>query len=307
MPKEVFGRDYRFLERRELLTFEEIDRLARSFVASGVEKIRITGGEPLVRRDLERLVASARGDSASLDLTLTTNGALLPQKARSAEGRRPRRVSRSASTRSTTRSSRAMNDVDFPVQQRARGNRRRCRRGPAGEGEHGRQARRERGQRPADGAPLPRTRATFCASSSTWTSATRTAGGSTMSCRPPRSSRRSTRELPLEPVEPELPGRGRPALALPRRRRRDRRDRLRHPAVLRRLHARAPLRRGQAVHVPVRPARARPARAVRGGASDEELRRELGRIWGARTDRYSEIRSANTVGLPKVEMSYIGG
>ena len=57
MPKEVFGRDYRFLERRELLTFEEIERLARVFVANGVEKIRITGGEPLVRRDLERLVA----------------------------------------------------------------------------------------------------------------------------------------------------------------------------------------------------------------------------------------------------------
>src|SRR5436190_2475665 len=57
MPKEVFGRDYRFLERRELLTFEEIERLARVFVAHGVEKIRITGGEPLVRRDLELLVA----------------------------------------------------------------------------------------------------------------------------------------------------------------------------------------------------------------------------------------------------------
>jgi molybdenum cofactor biosynthesis enzyme MoaA len=57
MPKEVFGRDYRFLERRELLTFEEIERLARAFVAHGVEKIRITGGEPLVRRDVERLVA----------------------------------------------------------------------------------------------------------------------------------------------------------------------------------------------------------------------------------------------------------
>src|SRR6266550_5899122 len=57
MPKEVFGRDYRFLERRELLTFEEIERLARAFVAHGVEKIRVTGGEPLVRREVERLIA----------------------------------------------------------------------------------------------------------------------------------------------------------------------------------------------------------------------------------------------------------
>src|SRR5947209_14594640 len=80
MPKEVFGRDYQFLERRELLTFEEIERLARSFVRHGVRKIRLTGGEPLVRRDLERLVErlASIGD---LDLTLTTNGSLLPQKA----------------------------------------------------------------------------------------------------------------------------------------------------------------------------------------------------------------------------------
>src|SRR5262249_18159733 len=76
MPKEVFGRDYQFLERRELLTFEEIERLARSFVDHGVEKIRITGGEPLVRRDLERLVEMLAG-IGGLDLTLTTNGSLL--------------------------------------------------------------------------------------------------------------------------------------------------------------------------------------------------------------------------------------
>ena len=66
MPKEVFGRDYRFLERRELLTFEEIERLARAFVAHGVEKIRITGGEPLVRRDVERLVALLASIPASV-------------------------------------------------------------------------------------------------------------------------------------------------------------------------------------------------------------------------------------------------
>ena len=57
MPKEVFGRDFAFLDRAELLTFEEIARLAQLFVTQGVEKIRLTGGEPLLRRDLERLVA----------------------------------------------------------------------------------------------------------------------------------------------------------------------------------------------------------------------------------------------------------
>src|ERR671939_267011 len=79
MPKEVFGRDYRFLDRRELLTFEEIARLARVFVGLGTRKIRITGGEPLVRRDLERLIAQLA--APEVDLTLTTNGSLLPQKA----------------------------------------------------------------------------------------------------------------------------------------------------------------------------------------------------------------------------------
>src|SRR5918998_4190730 len=82
MPKEVYGSSYRFLPRAELLTFEEIERLARLFAAQGVEKIRLTGGEPLLRREVETLVAmlaSIRG----LDLTMTTNGSLLPQKASS--------------------------------------------------------------------------------------------------------------------------------------------------------------------------------------------------------------------------------
>src|ERR1041385_5902559 len=79
MPKEVFGRDHRFLERRELLTFEEIARVARVFVGLGTRKLRITGGEPLVRRDLERLVQQLA--LLDVDLTLTTNGALLPAKA----------------------------------------------------------------------------------------------------------------------------------------------------------------------------------------------------------------------------------
>src|SRR4051794_22887292 len=114
MPKEVFGRDYTFLERRELLTFEEIERLARAFAAHGVEKIRITGGEPLVRRDLERLIAQlARIDG--LDLTLTTNGSLLPQKAAPLREAGLRRVTVSLDSLDEE-TFRAMNDVDFPVE-----------------------------------------------------------------------------------------------------------------------------------------------------------------------------------------------
>src|SRR5438309_2492035 len=81
MPKEIFGADYAFLPRSEVLTFEEIERLARVFVELGAEKLRLTGGEPLVRRDLSVLVsmlaALRRPDGAPLDLTLTTNGSAL--------------------------------------------------------------------------------------------------------------------------------------------------------------------------------------------------------------------------------------
>src|SRR5207344_3268412 len=79
MPKDVFGRDYRFMPRRELLSFEEIERVARVLVGLGVQKLRITGGEPLLRRDLEVLVARL-AELGELDVTLTTNGALLAQK-----------------------------------------------------------------------------------------------------------------------------------------------------------------------------------------------------------------------------------
>src|SRR5215813_2842254 len=78
MPKEVFGHDFVFLRRDELLTFEEIERVARLFLVAGVTKIRLTGGEPLLRRDLDRLVgmlSALRGEGLA-DLTLTTNGAL---------------------------------------------------------------------------------------------------------------------------------------------------------------------------------------------------------------------------------------
>src|SRR5688572_26704466 len=82
MPKDVFGRDYPFLPHADLLTFEEITRVAKLFVEHGVAKIRLTGGEPLLRRNIERLIEmlAAIGD---VDLTLTTNGALLPKKAQS--------------------------------------------------------------------------------------------------------------------------------------------------------------------------------------------------------------------------------
>src|SRR5258706_6266641 len=85
MPKEIFDKHYRFMPQSSLLSFEEITRVATIFVAHGVEKIRLTGGEPLLRKHLERLVEMLRKlrtpDGRPLDLTLTTNGALLAKKA----------------------------------------------------------------------------------------------------------------------------------------------------------------------------------------------------------------------------------
>jgi cyclic pyranopterin phosphate synthase len=115
MPKEVFGRDFAFLERDALLTFEELARVARLFVRNGVEKIRLTGGEPLLRRDLERLVAMLASIDGLRDLTLTTNGSLLtPEKARALKAAGLQRITLSLDSLDDA-TFRAMNDVNFPV------------------------------------------------------------------------------------------------------------------------------------------------------------------------------------------------
>src|SRR5262245_41668505 len=113
MPKDVFGRDYPFLAHDELLSFEEIERVARAFVGLGVRKIRLTGGEPLLRRNLERLIESL-ARIPDIDLTLTTNGALLARKARALRDAGLQRVTVSLDALDD-KTFRAMNDVDFPV------------------------------------------------------------------------------------------------------------------------------------------------------------------------------------------------
>jgi cyclic pyranopterin phosphate synthase len=114
MPKELFGSDFAFLPRDELLSFEEITRIARLFVEHGVRKIRLTGGEPLLRRDIERLVAMlARVDGVE-DIALTTNGALLAKKARALANAGLTRVTVSLDGLDDAAFG-AMNDVGFPV------------------------------------------------------------------------------------------------------------------------------------------------------------------------------------------------
>ncbi|RKE34857.1 cyclic pyranopterin monophosphate synthase subunit MoaA [Paraburkholderia sp. BL23I1N1] len=118
MPRAVFDKDYAFLPHSALLSFEEIERLARLFVAHGVEKIRLTGGEPLLRKNLEflieRLAQLTTPEGRPLDLTLTTNGSLLERKARSLKDAGLTRVTVSLDALDDTLF-RRMNDADFAV------------------------------------------------------------------------------------------------------------------------------------------------------------------------------------------------
>ena len=118
MPKEVFNADYPYLKHADLLSFEEITRLARVFVAHGVQKIRLTGGEPLLRKNLEQLIeqlaALRTPEGTALDLTLTTNGSLLKRKAQALKAAGLNRVTVSLDGLDDA-TFRRMNDVDFPV------------------------------------------------------------------------------------------------------------------------------------------------------------------------------------------------
>ena len=255
MPKEVFGRDHTFLERRELLTFEEIERLARTFVAHGVEKIRITGGEPLVRRHLERLIAQLA--ALDVDLTLTTNGSLLPQKAQALRDAGLRRITVSLDSLDDA-TFRAMNDVDFPVARVLEGIEAAAavglpvkvnmvvKRG-ANEDQIVPMAQEFR----ARGHILRFIEYMDVGHSNGWRMDEVVPAAEIVA--------RLDAELSVEPAEPQLPRRGRAALALHRRVGRGRRDLVGDGALLRRLHPDAAVRGGTPLYLLVRAARARPA------------------------------------------------
>jgi len=118
MPKEVFGKGYQYLPQSELLSFDEITRMARLFVAHGVKKVRLTGGEPLLRKNLEVLVemlASLKTpDDKPLDIALTTNATLLPKKVKALKAAGLNRITVSLDSLDEV-TFRAMNDVNFPV------------------------------------------------------------------------------------------------------------------------------------------------------------------------------------------------
>ena len=311
MPKAVFD-NHRFLSKSELLSFEEIERVVRGAAALGVTKVRLTGGEPLLRRDLEALVEKVRGVAGIRDVSMTTNASLLTPETR-ARAARGRAAARQRQPRRARRR-------DLPPRQRrrrpgARGARRHRggRRGGfrVGQDQHGRQEGPERGRHPADGPPLPRQRADPALH--------RVHGRRQQQRLGPvqrhheRRDRRAHRCRAADPAaRRELPRRGRQALGVPRRRWRDRHHLVGLRPVLRGLQPRPALRHGQHLHLPVsarRPATtcAPALRDAPAGRDDDAVRDALARIWTHRGDRYSETRTRVSVLRPKVEMSFIGG
>ncbi|HEX3455773.1 MAG TPA: GTP 3',8-cyclase MoaA [Gaiellaceae bacterium] len=305
MPKEVFGRDYRFLDRRELLTFEEIERLARSFVRHGVEKIRITGGEPLVRRDLERLVEMLAAIEG-LDLTLTTNGSLLPQKAEALRAAGLGRVTVSLDSLDED-VFRAMNDVDFPVARVLEGIDAAAAAGllpvkvnmVVKRGANDRSvvdmARRFHGT----GRILRFIEYMDVGHTNGWRMDDVVPADEIVA--------QVNAELPLEPLEPNYPGE-----VATRWRYRDGGGEIGVIASVTKPFCggctRARLSAEGRLFTCLFAVRGHDLRAlVRSDASDEELDEAIATIWRGRDDRYSELRTAETASRQKVEMSYIGG
>jgi GTP 3',8-cyclase len=304
MPKEVFGRDYEFLPRAELLTFEEIERLARRFVTHGVQKIRLTGGEPLVRRDLDQLVA-ALARIPGLDLTLTTNGSLLPAQAEALARAGLRRITVSLDSLDDA-VFRAMNDVDFPVTRVLEGIDAGAAAGlPVKVNIVVRRGLNEDSVLPM--ARFFRERGHILrfieymdvGHSNGWRLDDVVPAAELVAA--------IDSELPLEPVPPAYPGE-----VATRWRYRDGSGEVGLIASVTQPFCgdctRARLSAEGKLYTCLFAVRGHDLRALlRGGASDEQLAAAIAAVWAVRDDRYSEIRSENTRELPKVEMSYIGG
>jgi cyclic pyranopterin phosphate synthase len=309
MPKEVFGREYAFLERRELLTLEELARVTGVFARLGVQTVRITGGEPLVRRNVELLVellaAIRRPDGSPLELALTTNGSLLAQKAEALASAGLSRVTVSLDSLDDE-AFRAMNDVDFPVHRVLEGIQAAAAAGlpvkvnavvkrGANDGDILSLADHFRGS----GHVLRFIEYMDVGSTNGWRLEDVVSADEIV--------RRISDRWPLEPVEAE-----RPDATARRWRYLDGAGEVGVVASVTQPFcggcSRARLSAEGSLYTCLFAARGHDLRApLRLGASDEELVEQLRSIWTRRTDRYSELRTAETGALPKVEMSYIGG
>jgi cyclic pyranopterin phosphate synthase len=296
MPKEVFGRDYAFLERTALLSFEEIARLARLFAQLGVKRIRLTGGEPLVRRDVERLIADLHAIDG-LELALTTNGALLPQKAEALKAAGLDRVTVSLDSVDDA-TFRALNDVDFPVQKVLDGIDAAAAAGLPVKIN----AVVKRGSNDAGIADLA---GRFRGTGHTLRFIEYMDVGDVVSA--DEIVERIHARWPLEPVEAargdETARRWRYA------------DGAGEIGVIASVTkpfcggcSRARLSAEGKLYTCLFGNKGHDFRApLRLGATDDELLEQVRGVWAKRTDRYSELRTSATTALPRVEMSYIGG
>ena len=305
MPKDVFGRDYPFLPHAELLTFEEIARLARVFKAHGVEKVRLTGGEPLLRKNVERLIEML-ADIGGLDLTLTTNGSLLARKAGELKSAGLERVTVSLDALDDG-VFRAMNDADFPVAKVLEGIEAAASAGLApikinmvvkrGMNEHQilPMARHFRGS----GHILRFIEYMDVGHTNGWRMDEVVPSAEVLAI--------IGREFPLESVDAAYTGE-----VAERWRYRDGAGEVGVISSVTQAFCRdctrARLATDGRLYTCLFATTGYDLRAlVRGGASDDEIGNYIAAIWLQRADRYSEIRSEHTAALPKIEMSYIGG
>lgn len=305
MPKAVFGRDYPFLPRADLLSFEEITRIASLFAARGVKKIRLTGGEPLLRHGMEKLVELLTA-VPGVELTLTTNGSLLEKKAAALRAAGLTRVTVSLDALDDTIFKR-MNDADYPVAKVLAGIEAAAQAGltpvkvncvvkrGVNESQILPLARHFRGS----GHILRFIEYMDVGSSNGWRLDEVVPSAEVL--------RRIGDEFPLEPIDANYPGE-----VAQRWRYRDGAGEIGVISSVTRAFCDSCTRirlsiEGRLYTCLFASAGHDLRDLLRGGADDAALDAAIARIWQARIDRYSQIRMAATPALKKIEMSYIGG
>jgi len=305
MPKEIFGPDYTYLHRDQVLTFEEITRLAHLFVSHGVSKIRLTGGEPLVRKDLHVLVQML-SQIPDLDLTLTTNGALLARQAQALKDAGLKRVTVSLDSLDNN-IFKVMNDVDFSVEKVI-------------EGMDVAAAVSllpikvnmvvKRGLNESSILPMARyfREKGYILRFIEYMDVGHSNGWRMNDVVPAAEIVKTiSAEMPLEPIDPNYKGE-----VAERWRYKDGSGEIGVVASVTQAFCstcnRARLSAEGKLYTCLFAVNGHDFRdLIRSGADDEEISNRIARIWHTRGDRYSELRSENTISLPKVEMSHIGG
>lgn len=305
MPREMFGPDHQFLHRDQILTFEEIARLARIFVSHGVEKIRLTGGEPLVRKDFPQLL-SMLSAIPNLDLTLTTNGSLLAKHAQALKDAGLKRVTVSLDSLDNE-IFKAMNDVDFPVEKVIEGMD-----AAAAVGLTPIKVNMvvKRGLNESSILPMARffREKGYILRFIEYMDVGHTNGwrmDDVVSAK--EIVKLINAEMPLEPVDPNYRGE-----VAERWQYKDGSGEIGVIASVTQAFCstcnRARLSAEGSLYTCLFAVKGHDFREMlRTGATDEEISKKIAQVWGKRGDRYSELRSENTIALPKVEMSHIGG